>query len=150
MDSIKKITKMEDTKVKLSTLWVVVMFNIAFADIVGFVHPGTLEQIMAGEVGFELTQGLLLLFSIFLAIPIAMIFLSRVLTYRANRWANIIAAALTMLFVIGGGSTTFSYIFFATIETVFLSLVVWYAWTLPKQEASPNPMFLNPLGEKQS
>ena len=43
------------------------MFLMAFADIVHFVHPGTLEQIMAGEVGFELTQGLLLLFSIFLA-----------------------------------------------------------------------------------
>lgn len=79
-----------------------------------------------------------------------MIFLSRVLTYRANRWANIIAAALTMLFVVGGGSTTLSYIFFATIEVVFLSLVVWYAWTLLKQEASPDPLFLNPLGEKQS
>ena len=92
-----KTSAMEATKVKLSTLWVVVMFNIAFADIVGFVHPGALEHIMAGEVGFELTQGLLLLFSIFLAIPIAMIFFSRVLAYWANRWANIIAAALTMV-----------------------------------------------------
>lgn len=150
MPALEKTTAGEEIKVQLSTLWVVVMFNIAFADIVGFVHPGALEQIMAGEVGFELTQGLLLLFLIFLAIPIAMIFLSRVLTYRANRWANIIAAALTMLFVVGGGSTTLSYIFFATIEVVFLSLVVWYAWTLLKQEASPDPLFLNPLGEKQS
>jgi Sec-independent protein secretion pathway component TatC len=150
MTSIKKTTEMEDTRVKLSTLWVVVMFNIVFADLVGFVHPGALERIMAGEVGFELTQGLLLLFSIFLAIPIAMIFLSRVLTSRANRWANISAGALTVLFVIGGGSTTLSYIFFATTEIVFLSLIIWYAWTLPKQEAGTNPMFLEPLGEKQS
>jgi hypothetical protein len=113
------------------------MFNIAFADIVGFVHPGALEHIMAGEVGFELTQGLLLLFSIFLAIPIAMIFLSRVLNHRANRWANIIAAGLTIVFVIGGGSTTLSYIFFATVEVVCLSLIIWYAWKLPKQAHEP-------------
>jgi len=126
---------MEDMKVKLSTLWIVVLFNIAFADIVGFIHPGALEQIMTGEVGFELTQGLLLVFSILLEIPIAMIFLSRVLNYRANRWANIIAGVITILFVIGGGSNTLSYIFFATIEVVCLSLIIWYAWKWPKQEA---------------
>ena len=38
MNSIKKITEMEDMKVKLSILWIVVLFNIAFADIVGFIH----------------------------------------------------------------------------------------------------------------
>jgi len=135
MNSIKKTTEMEDMKIKLSTLWVVVMFNIAFADIVGFLHPGALEQIMRGEVGFDLTQGLLLVFSILLEIPIAMIFLSRVLKYRVNRWANIIAGAITILFVIGGGSTTLSYIFFATIEVVCMSLIIWYAWKWPKQEA---------------
>ena len=90
---------------------------------------------MKGEVGFELTQGLLLVFSILLEIPIAMIFLSRVLKYRVNRWANIIAGAITILFVIGGGSTTLSYIFFATIEVVCMSLIIWYAWKWPKQEA---------------
>ena len=135
MNSIKKTTEMEDMRVKLSTLWIVVLFNIAFADIVGFLHPGALEQIITGEVGFELTQGLLLVFSILLEIPIAMIFLSRVLKYRANRWANIIAGVITILFVIGGGSTTLSYIFFATIEVVCMSLIIWYAWRWPKQEA---------------
>lgn len=124
---------MEDMKVKLSTLWVVVMFNLAFADIVGFLHPGTLAQIMTGDVGFEITQGLLLVFSILLEIPIAMIFLSRVLKYSANRWANIIAGVITILFVIGGGSITLAYIFFATIEVVCMLLIIWYAWTWPKQ-----------------
>ena len=135
MNSIKTTTEMEDVKIKLSTLWVVVMFNIAFADIVGFLRPGALEQIMSGKVGFELTQGLLLVFSILLEIPIAMIFLSRVLKYRVNRWANIIAGVITILFVIGGGNTTLSYIFFATIEVVCMSIIIWYAWKWPKQEA---------------
>ncbi len=125
------------------------MFLMAFADIVKFVHPGALEQIMAGEVGLELTQGLLLL-SGFLAIPISVIFFFRVLQHRANRWANIIAAASTVVFGIGAGSTMLSYIFFATLEIVFLSLVVLYARSLPKQEASADPRFLNPLGEEQS
>ena len=70
MNTNKKTVKMEDMKVKLSTLWVVVMFNIVIADIVGFVHPGALEEIMTGDVEFELTQGILLVFSILLEIPI--------------------------------------------------------------------------------
>ncbi len=135
MNSNKKTTEMKDRKVILSTLWVFVMFNMAFADIVGFMNPGTLEEIMTGAGPIQITQGLLLVFSILLEIPIAMIFLSRVLKYRVNRWANIIAGAITILFVIGGGNTGLSYIFFATIEVVCMSLIVWYAWRWPKQEA---------------
>ena len=125
---------MEDLRVKLSTLWIFVLFNIVFADIVGFVHPGALEEIMTGDVGFELTPGILLVFSIFLEIPIAMIFLSRVLKYTANRWANIVAGVITILFVIGGGSMRLSYMFFATVEVACMALIIWYAWTWPEQE----------------
>ena len=83
---------MENMKVRLSILWIFVMFNMVFADIVGFMDPGALEDIMTGNTGIEITQGLLLVFSILLEIPIAMIVLSRLLKYRINRWANIIAA----------------------------------------------------------
>ena len=134
MNTNKKTTKMEDMKVRLSTLWIFVMFNMVFADIVGFMNPGALEDIMTGNVGIEITQGLLLVFSILLEIPIAMIVLSRVLAYRINRWANIIAAVITILFVIGGGSATPSYIFFATMEVIGMSLIIWYAWTWPDPE----------------
>jgi hypothetical protein len=131
MNTNKKTTGMEDMKVKLSTLWVFLMFNMVFADIVGFLNPGTLEEMIA----MKPAQGLLLVFSILLEIPIAMIVLSRVLKYRANRWANIIAGAITILWVIGGGNTSVSYIFFATIEVVCMLLIVWYAWKWTEQEA---------------
>ena len=117
-----------DMKVKLSTLWIFVLFNMIFADIVGFMNPGALEDIMTGNVGLEITQGLLLVFAILLEIPIALVVLSRVLKYSANRWANIIAGVITILFVIGGGSLELSYIFFATMEVVGMSLIIWYAW----------------------
>ena len=135
MNTNKKNTGMEDIKVKLSTLWIFVMFNMAFADIVGFMNPGALEEIMTGSVGVQITQGLMLVFSIILEIPIAMIVLSRVLKYRANRWANIIAGVITILFVIGGGSPELSYIFFATIEVLSMLLIIWTAWKWAKQEA---------------
>ena len=134
MNTNEKTPKM-DMKVKLSTLWIFVMFNMVFADIVGFMNPGALEEIITGAVGFEITQELLLVFSILLEIPIAMILLSRVLKYRANRRANIAAGVITILFVIGAGSAYLSYISFATIEVVCMLLIVWYAWNWPKQEA---------------
>jgi hypothetical protein len=118
---------MEDMRVKLSTLWVFVMFNMAFADIFSFMLPGFLEE--AAEM--QVTQVFMLVAAIFVEIPIAMIVLSRVLKYRVNRWANIIAAVITILFVIGGGSTSLHYIFFATIEVGCMLLIIWYAWAWP-------------------
>jgi Sec-independent protein secretion pathway component TatC len=125
---------MDNTKVKLSTLWIYVLFNMVFADIVGFMNPGALEAVIKGEIGIQITQELLLLFSIMLEIPIAMIFLSRILKYQVNRWANIIAAVITILFVIGGGDTYLSYIFFASVEVVCLLFIIWYAWKWPQED----------------
>ena len=126
---------MKEIRVILSTLWIVVMFNIGFADILGLFEPGILKQIMTGSVDdIQFTSGLMLLMAIMLEIPIAMILLSRVLKYKANRWANIIAGVITILFVIGGGSLEFSYIFFATIEVVSMAFIIWYAWKWSEQE----------------
>src|SRR4030067_1957865 len=99
MNTNEKPAKL-DVRSKLSTLWILVMFNMVFADVVGFMNPGALEAIMKGETGFTITQGLLVVFAVFLEIPIAMIFLSRVLNRRANQLANSAAVVLTILFVI--------------------------------------------------
>ena len=129
---------MKEIGVILSTLWIVVMFNIGFADILGLFEPGILKQIMTGSVDdIQFTSGLMLLMAIMLEIPIAMILLSRVLKYKANRWANIIAGVITIVFVIGGGSTTLSYMFFATIEVVCILFIICYAWKWRNTEESP-------------
>ena len=89
---------------RLSTLWVVVMFNMVFADILTFIEPGALQDLWAGNTGVHITHGLLLAFALPLEIPIAMIFVTRVLKPAANRWANTAAAVITTAFVVGGGS----------------------------------------------
>lgn len=125
-----------DIKVKLSTLWIVVMFNMLFADVLGFMTPDflvILETGMAGEV--RITQGILLVFAVILEIPIIMIILSRVLKYKVNRLANIIASVITILFVIGGGSLDLHYIFFASVEVLCMLLIIWYSWKWPEQES---------------
>lgn len=118
-----------DIKVKISTLWIVVMFNMVFADILSFITPGVLAEMMTGYAGeMQITQGMLLGFAILLEIPIMMIFLSRSLNYKANRWANVIAPIITILFVVGGGSAHLHYLFFATVEVICMLFIMWMAW----------------------
>ncbi len=124
MDSSKT-----DIRVLISTLWIVVMFNMIFADILGFLVPGSLKALMTGYAGeIKLSQEILLVFAIVLEIPIAMIFLSRMLKYGVNRWANISAGFITIVFVIGGGSLELHYIFFATVEVICMLVIIWFAW----------------------
>ena len=121
-----------NTKVKFSTLWIVVMINVAMADIFGF-----MVNLMAGQTTPEIQvpQIGMLIFAIIMEIPIAMIFLSRVLKYRANRWANIIASVITIAFVILGGSPELHYYFFAAVEIVCMLLIIRDAWKWSNPEA---------------
>jgi hypothetical protein len=105
------------------------MINMAFADIVGFIQPGGLQG-MTGPGGVEITQTLLLVFALFLEIPIAMIFVSRILKRGAGRWVNTIAAVITAVFVVGGGSMELPfYAFFAVVEVACMALIVWSVWS---------------------
>jgi hypothetical protein len=118
----------EPTRIKLSALWAVVMFNMAFADIVGFLHPGTLQSILDGAVGFDLTPGLLLVFSVLIEVPIAMVFLSLVLPTAVNRWLSTVATVLTAAFIVGGGSADTTYVFFAAVEIAAMVGILLVAW----------------------
>lgn len=120
----------------LSTLWICVVFCIAFADIIGFLEPGTLEKIIRGELGFELTPALIVVFSLLQAVPIAMIALARWAPRAVNRWLNLGASALTLLYVLGGGNwESASYFVFAALEVATLLGIAWLAWTWHAAEA---------------
>ena len=130
MNTSNKLIQVQDKKVTLSTLWVFVMFCIAYADIIGFIEPGTLENIINGNVGFELTPAIILIFSLFQAIPIVMILVSRWFRRDVNRWLNIVASVLTLLYVLGGGNwESVSYPVFAALEVVAMLGIIWLAWT---------------------
>ncbi len=119
---------MKDMGTRISMLWIVVMFNMVFADILTFITPGALQELWAGQAGVTITPGLLLGFALLTEIPIAMIFVSRILKPRANRWANTVAAVVTTAYVIGGGSLTPHYVFFAAVQIACMALIVWSVW----------------------
>ncbi len=138
MDTNQKLITM-DMKAKLSISWIFVLLNVIFRDIHELFRPGLLAEMMTGTVnGVQMTEGILLVAGIVLEIPIAMVLLSRVLPYRINRWANLIAGVIAIPLVIGIGPKDLDDMFFATIEVVSLTLLIWFAWKWPNPELSPN------------
>ena len=77
---------------------------------------------------------------------IIMVLLSRILSYRPNRWANVGAGLLhtaAVTWPMSGGDLNVFYAFFATIEIACTLFIIWYAWTWPKPEALPMPLARN-------
>ena len=130
------ITKKLDTKVLLSTLWIVVMINMLKADILSLNIPGSAEELArtSANAGTPIPQ-LMLGGAIMMEISIAMIILSRLLKFSVNRWVNIIVSLITITFIVGGGASYPHYIFIAVVEVICLLLIIWNAWKWRNVEA---------------
>jgi hypothetical protein len=127
---------MHDTKERLSLLWIFVLLNYMYADVLAlYAFVGSPDSAP------HLPQWALLGSAVLNEIPIAMILASRLLPFRANRLANIIAGVVLTLinafltFVLPLTNGDFrepifpAYVFYATIETVCTSVIIWQAWT---------------------
>jgi hypothetical protein len=133
MKTNKKGAETKDRKAILSTLWIFVMFNYLYADLAMMIfNPGTYQAIAA-----RMSQWVALGATALMELLIAIILLSRILKYRANRWANIIAGVVGTAFVavtLSPRAPTF-YILLSTIEIACTLFIIWYAWTWPNPEA---------------
>lgn len=132
MNTNKKTAETKDRKVILSTLWIFVMFNYLYADLVMMlVNPAAYQNAVA-----RMSDGVMLGFTALMEILIVMVLLSRVLKYRANRWANIIAGLVGTTFValtLVGKPPVF-YVFLSAIEIACTLFIVCYAWTWTNPE----------------
>jgi hypothetical protein len=109
---------------RLSLMWVVVMLNMIFADIF------SITVVLAEGSPWTLpgdARTLMAIAAIVTNIPILMVYLSRVLPYRVNRIVNLVAAVLTLVYIVGGGDTAPHYIIVAAIEAAFLAAIFVYA-----------------------
>jgi hypothetical protein len=120
---------------KLFALWPSVMFFYIYGDYFELHQPGKLQEMISGRMAFgAVSQGVLLGMAAVMVIPSLMPFLSLVLPTGVNRWVNIVFGALysvIMILAIRGG--WHFYILFGLIEITLTVLIVWYAWTWPKQ-----------------
>jgi len=122
-------TKMTDIRRRLSALWIVVMLNMIYADILSFLRPELLRELMTGYAeGIRVTQQLLVGAAVMGEIPILMVLLARMMKPMVNRWANFAAVPLTAGFIIGGGSASPHYLFLAGIELMCLALILRHVW----------------------
>jgi hypothetical protein len=127
----------KDMRVALSALWIFMMLNYLYCDVLSLFDPAVLRDVVTGSSSsgsVQMTPELLMASAVLMEIPIAMILLSRVLAYRANRWANVIAAAFMTVVQIGSlfaGRPTSYYLFFSVIEVGMLGLIAALAmrWT---------------------
>ncbi len=134
MNTNKKTVEVQDRKAILSTLWIFLVANYLYCDVFTHMDPAYLKELIAGTIGsIQVTQGFLLTAAIMMEIPIAMIILSRVLKYRANRWVNITAGAIMAVIQVGtmsmGTPPTLHYLFYSAIEIACNLFIIWYAWT---------------------
>src|ERR1700745_3170052 len=100
MDSNTMTTRGRDRRVVLSTLWIFAMFNYLYADVFTLFFNPVLQKEVTKELqsgyigGMQITQGFVLVFAVLMETAMAMVVLSRILNYAANRWANIIGAVV--------------------------------------------------------
>ena len=114
---------MHDTKERLSLLWLFALLNYLYADVLA------LWAMSGARISVKLPPWALMGSAVLMEIPIAMILFSRLLPFRANRLANIVAGCVLTLVngfltyvppLVGWGRPPAfaEYLFFATIETV--------------------------------
>jgi hypothetical protein len=137
---------LEDVRVgvrlKISALWIALLFLFAYGDIFGFFRPGQIEEVMSGEIsGIEITQTFLFAVSVYIAIASAMILLTLILTPAISRQANVVLAILYVISIVASaiGETDSYFLFLSAAEVAALLLIVRYAWTWPRQEVVGEP-----------
>ena len=146
MNADRTTTGFERRRDMLSTLWIFAVLNYIYADVYTLffnplLRPEAAKRFAEGYVGdIQITQGFVLVTAILMETAIAMVFLSRVLPYRANRWANILVGGFHTLFVawsLIGDTPNGFYLMFAAIEVACTLFIVWYAWTWPAAANQP-------------
>ena len=119
--------------------WIKSSFNPAL-------KPVYTKDLLAGYVGgIPITQAFVLVGAVLMETATAMVLLSRVLPYRAGRWANIIVGIIQTASVAWSmsGETNAFMMFFATIEIACTLFIVWYAWTWRNPEREPEGVTLD-------
>jgi hypothetical protein len=118
---------MTDVRVVLSGLWVAVMLTYLLGDVL---------RLMAGDVtpgelgGRAASQGMWLGIAVIMLIPIVMVVLSLTLPFPLVAWANVVVAALVVVFNLVGLPHPGLYDnFLIAVSFVFNALTAWYAWT---------------------
>jgi len=123
------VRTLEDWKIKIAVLWIVLECGMFAVPLVEQHIPGYMDEITALHTTPE---AMMLLAIIAMVVPL-MAFLTLILKDSINRWLNIIVSIffiVTMPISIIDFPTDYlpSIIIIAIVEVVALALIIWYAW----------------------
>lgn len=122
----------------LSLLWIFLVLNFIYCDVLALHDGGVLTSLINGRVGsLEITPVFLLAASFLMEVPIGMVVVSRLVRRSANRIANIVAASFMIVVqassLFAGTAPSMSYVFFSAIEIGILVVILALAirWRKP-------------------
>lgn len=130
-------------RTKISLLWIVVMLNMIFADIFSIILELVKKNTLAipGDV-----KTFMAIAAVMVNVGILMIYFSKVLPYRMCRILNIVAAIITILFIIGGGSLDPHYLIIGAVEIAALVYIIFlnFKWKESEEFARISAQSHNP------
>ena len=128
-----------DWKLRISVLWLIMGAGFSGAMILQMFVPGFINNIIAGEMeGMEITNGLLIVMSLFWIVFLSMAFLTLILKDKINRYTNAILGILFAIYLIIEIYMSLSMQEFSgsnllqVFGIIFAFLIFWHAWKWPK------------------
>lgn len=128
-----------DIKIKIAVLWLAMMSLYIYNDFFHLFTPGSIQNIMDGNMGpFETTQVGVLGAAVLMAIPVGMSILAVFSCAKINRIANIAMGILYTIVNIANlpGETWIFYIFLGTLEIIITLAIIYLAFKWPKAETT--------------
>lgn len=120
----------------LSVLWIFLVLNFIYCDVLSLHDGAVLTDLLSGQVGtLTITPSFLLAASFLMEVPMSMVLVSRLARRTGNRIANIAAGTFMIIVQAGslfaGTTPSPSYLFFSAIEVGTLAVIVVLAvrWT---------------------
>ena len=129
-------------KIKISLLWIAFAITASAGMITWFIEPGILENIMTQRelAGEQLNIMTIVFFLLWWFIPLSMAFLTHILKYSTNRWANLIAGLIFGLFttyyfinLILNGWFLIPNLLILVFDIIIIALILRYTWKLQEE-----------------
>ncbi len=130
-----------DTRLRISALWIAVLFIFAYVDLFSLYRPDFRADIEAGTISaFDINQTFLFFTTLYIIIPSLMVYLTLIMRPPINRVVNIVVAAAYGLTIIGSAVGEWNYfILGSVVEAILLILVIYHAWTWPMRTTQLGP-----------
>ena len=124
-----------NVRVKISALWASMLFVFAYVDLFSLYRADFRADLEGGKIaGFTINQSFLLGTTIYIVVASLMVFLALVLGSRICRIINVVLGIVYALTIIAGAIGEWNYyILGSAVETALLAVIIYYAWTWPKE-----------------